>query len=96
MTYPTHVSNDMEYIPGHGYYWLRGGKVYQEEQLIDGTPLPIGYTDYGRRSWTIEAQSHSDGFWVSDRLGSYHRHPFKTLRAAEAYAAILRGEDGGA
>lgn len=85
----------MEYISGYGYYWVTGGKVYQEDQLIPQTCLPIGHTEYGKpwayQSVEIHIESCSDGFWVMDRLGSYHRHPFRTHDAAALYAKHLKG-----
>jgi hypothetical protein len=84
-----------EYVTGQGYYWSDTWKrVQQEEELIPGTVLPIGHTDYGKpwafRASELHIESCSDGLWVMDRLGSYHRHPFKTETAAQAYLKHLQ------
>ena len=90
----THIkpSANMEFIPGYGYRWADGSLVYQEQQLIPGTVLPIGH-DYGK-PWAFDKaelhiKSMSDGFWLMDRLGSYHRHPFQTVKSAEEYLRKL-------
>jgi hypothetical protein len=84
---------DMEFIPGYGYRWLDGSRVYQEQEL-GPEGLPLGYRDRGK-PWAYKASelyiaSGSEGFWVMDRLGSYHRHPYKTHAAAENYLKYLQ------
>lgn len=77
----------MEYIQGYGWYWPDGKTVYQEQQLVEG--LPIGHTDYGQSRGEIRVESHSNGYWVMDRDGSLHRHPFQSADKAQDYADNL-------
>lgn len=85
----------MEFIPGYGYRWDDGSQVYQEQQLLP-SGWCIGHTNYGK-PWAFSAtelrvESCSEGFWVMDRLGSYHKHPFRSADAAIAYMAKITGE----
>ena len=87
------TNKQMEYVSDCGYLWSDGSKVYQEDQLLpDG--LPIDYSDYCKplafSADELHIESESDGFWVMDRLGSYHRHPYRTESAAKQYLAYLK------
>jgi len=87
----------MEFIPGYGYQWSDGTKVYQEQVVHATTGLPISGYDYGK-PWAynkseVRVVSAEDGYWVMDRLSSFHRHPWKSADKAEKYAKYLRGEN---
>lgn len=81
---------NMYYTPGFGWQWPDGSRVYQEDDLIPGTVLPIGYFDYGKYISPLRLDSGTEGFWVRDRLSSFHRMPFKTEEAAQAYLDYLK------
>lgn len=81
----------MEWIPENGHWRDERGKVYQESQMLPNDYLAVGYSDYGRPGAhkDLRVDSHSDGFWVMDNLGSLHRHPFKSAENAERYQGEL-------
>lgn len=80
----------IDYFPGQGYLYADGSPVYQEEFLIPGTALPIGYEGFGKPLGEFGAWQGKKGFWVADVNGSCHRYPFRTAEAADAFVAALK------
>lgn len=91
-----HKPRVMEYIQGYGYLWSDNSKVWQEDQVLP-SGLPIGHTDYGI-PWAYSASEihvttdGTGGYWVMDRLSSYHKHPWRNADNAERYASHIKGK----
>lgn len=83
----TTTKRQIEFIPGYGYRYPNGSKVYQEH-------LPIDRANYSPlfQAGTLHIESCSDGLWVMDNLASFHSHPFETMKAAEKYLVELGGK----
>lgn len=67
-------THKQEFVPGIG--WLENGQRIYEETGKSTPVRPVG------KVWV---ESHANGYWVMDRLGSLHRNPFRYAENAERF-----------